>query len=158
DLAADVPPSESPLARDQRAPILFRMSVAAPVSSPEPQTGLEPLGPLAARLNAADRILQKERGASVLLRGWPWFLGPVVIALAADVVAHLRGGARLGIDVAFVLLALLGAAWCAWMAFGKRNSFEHVARTLEARHPRLGSKLINVLQLRSQTQDPALAP
>ena len=113
---------------------------------------------MAARLGAADRILQKERGATVLLRSWPWVAGVLAAALTLDVVVHLTGVARLSIDLGFVLLVVLGSAWCAWLALGKRNSFEHVARTLEARHPRLGSKLINVLQLRIQTQDPALAP
>jgi len=134
------------------------MSAAAPVSSPGPQTGLEPLGPLATRLNAADRILQKERGVILFFRSWPWALGSVVSALIADVVLHLSGSARFGINLSLFFLWLFGAAWCGWLAWGKRNSFEHVARTLEARHPRLGSKLINLLQLRSQTQDPALAP
>jgi len=49
-------------------------------------------------------------------------------------------------------------SWCAWIACGRRNSFEHTARVLESRHPRLGSKLINLLQLRAQTQDQKLAP
>lgn len=134
------------------------MSVAAPVSQPESPRGLEPLGPLATRLASADRVLQKERGATALLRSWPWVVGALVAALTLDVAVHLTGVARLSIDLGFALLVVLGSAWCAWLALGKRNSFEHVARTLEARHPRLGSKLINVLQLRTQTQDPALAP
>jgi hypothetical protein len=134
------------------------MSAAAPVLSPEPQTGLEPLGSLAARLRAADRILQKERGLGLLLRSWPWLTGAIVLALVLDVVLHLSGAARLGIDLALAVAALAGLSWCAWLVFGRRNTFEHVARVLEARHPRLGSKLINILQLRAQTQDPALAP
>src|SRR4051812_23611543 len=134
------------------------MSVAAPVSPSDSRKGLEPLGPLAARLEAADRVLQKERGATLLLRSWPWIVGPMAASLTLDVILHLTGVARLSVDFAFTLLLLLGTGWCAWLALGKRNSFEHVARTLETRHPRLGSKLINVLQLRTQTQDPALAP
>lgn len=134
------------------------MSAVTPVSPLESQTGLEPLGPLAARLSAADRILQKERGTILFLRSWPWVVGAIAAAMIADVIIHLAGGARLAIDLVFLILAVLGAAWCAWFTWRKCNSFEHVARTLEARHPRLGSKLINVLQLRSQTQDPSLAP
>ena len=133
------------------------MSAAAPVTS-KPQAGLDPLGPLAARFMAADRILQKERGATLLLRAWPWFAGFVTAAFAVDVVLHLAGSVRLGIGVTFAVLILAGVAWCAWLALGRRNSFEHVARTLEARHPRLGSKLINILQLRAQKEDAALAP
>ena len=134
------------------------MSAAAPVTSSESQAGVDPLGPLAGRLTAADRILQQERGAGLLLRSWPWMTGFLVGALILDVALHLRGGARLGIGLAFVLLTVSGVAGCAWLAWGKRNPFEHVARTLEARHPRLGSRLINILQLRAQTRDTALAP
>lgn len=134
------------------------MSAAAPLTSPERPVVVEPLGPLAARLATADRTLQKERGGRLLLRSWPWPVGYVFAAFALDVVLHLAAGVRLGISLGFLLLALAGAAWCAWIAFGKKNPFEHTARVLEARHPRLGSKLINLLQLRAQAHDPALAP
>ena len=43
------------------------------------------------------------------------------------------------------------------MAYVRRNQLERIARLLETRDPALGSKLINVLQLQSQTNDPALA-
>ncbi len=134
------------------------MSAAAPLTSHERSTVVEPLGPLAARLATADRTLQKERGGKLLLRAWPWVAGYVFAAFTLDVVLHLGAGIRLGITAGFSLLLLAGAAWCAWIAFGKRNTFEHTARVLEARHPRLGSKLINLLQLRAQAHDPALAP
>lgn len=134
------------------------MSAAAPVTSPEARTSVEPLGSLAPRLRAADRLLQRERGGSLFLRLSPW-LGAAVIALfAVDVALHLAGAARLGLDVAVLLFALGVAAICGWLAWAKCNSFEHTARVLEARHPRLGSKLINILQLREQTVDPALSP
>lgn len=134
------------------------MSAVAPVSLPEPRTAAEPLGPFAGRLAAADRILQMERGGSLLLRAWPWVAGFVLIAFAVDVILHLSAVPRLGIAAGFALLVLSGASWCAYVARGRRNPFEHTARILESRHPRLGSKLINLLQLRAQTQDPALAP
>ena len=134
------------------------MSAAAPVTSSEPQTDVDPLGPLAARLTAANRILQQERGACLLLRSWPVITGFLIAALALDVIVHLSGGVRLALGLAFLVLAFSGALWCAWLALGKRNTFEHVARTLETRHPRLGSRLINILQLRAQTQDVSLAP
>ena len=118
----------------------------------------EPLGPLAARLQTADRILQKERAGSALLRRWPWVAGFLFACFLVDVVVHLAAGPRVALGAAFVLLALCGAGWCAWIAFARRNTFEHVARVLESRHPRLGSKLINILQLRAQAHDQALAP
>jgi hypothetical protein len=134
------------------------MSAAAPVTSPEPRAVAEPLGPIAARLTAADRRIQQERGGSLLFRAWPWFAGFIFVVFALDVVLHLAGAMRLGVSLAFVLYVIGSAVWCAWVAWAKNNSFEHTARLLESRHPRLGSKLINLLQLRAQAQDPALAP
>ena len=134
------------------------MSAAAPLTSPVRSAVVEPLAPLAGRLATADRTLQKERGGKLLLRTWPWVAGYVFAAFALDVILHLAAGIRVSITASFALLLLAGASWCAWIAFGKRNTFEHTARVLEARHPRLGSKLINLLQLRAQAHDPALAP
>lgn len=134
------------------------MSAAAPVTSSAPRAAGDLLGPLAARLATADRLLQKERAARLLLRAWPWPAGAIVLAFAADVILHLGSGARLATSLVFLALLIGGACWCAWLAFGKRNPVEHTARILEARHPRLGSRLINLLQLRAQTLDPALAP
>jgi hypothetical protein len=134
------------------------MSAAAPVTLPEVRASVEPLGPLAGRLRAADRILQKERGSRLFLRLSPWVGAAILVVFALDVALHLAGGSRLGLGIAVLLLALGGAAVCAAIAWMKSNSFEHTARVLEARHPRLGSKLINILQLRAQTEDAALAP
>ncbi len=134
------------------------MSAAAPLTTPEARPAAEPLGPLAARLRAADRILQQERGGGLLLRTSPVLAGLILLCVTIDVVLHLAGAARLGLDVALLLLAIGGAGAGAWIAWGKKNSFEHTARILEGRHPRLGSKLINLLQLRAQTTDPALSP
>lgn len=134
------------------------MSAAAPVTPPEVRTSAEPLGPLAARLHTADRVLQKERGGSLFLRSSPWLGAALLVVFAVDVTLHLTGSARLGLDMALLLVALGSMAVCAWISWGKSNSFEHTARILEARHPRLGSKLINLLQLREQTTDAKLSP
>jgi hypothetical protein len=132
--------------------------MSAVVTTTERQAGPDPLGSLARRLSTADRILQKERGACLLLCSWPWVTGFIAVVWALDVVLHLSGSARLGIDLVFGALVISGAAWGIWFGWKKRNSFEHVARILEARHPRLGSRLINILQLRAQTEDSTLAP
>ena len=134
------------------------MSTTTPLPPPAPRAAAEPLGPLAARLAAADRILQIERGTARLLRAWPWMAGFVVACFAADVVLHFAAGLRAGLSIAGALAALGFGGWCAWIAWGKRNAFEHTARVLESRHARLGSKLMNILQLRGQTTDPALMP
>jgi hypothetical protein len=132
------------------------MSAAAPVTSPEPRP-VEPLGPIAARLIAADRRLQIERGGTLLLRAWPWAAGFILAAFTLDVLLHLGPIFRLALGVTFLLLLLAGAAAGTWIAWVKIHPFEHTARILESRHPRLGSKIINLLQLRAQTQDAALA-
>ena len=134
------------------------MSTTLPLPTPTAPTAGDPLGPLAARLAAADRILQRERGGVRLLRAWPWAVGFVAGCFAVDVVLHLAGGVRAGLTVTGALLALGFAGWCAWIGFGKRNAFEHTARVLESRHARLGSKLMNIFQLRAQTTDPAVMP
>ncbi len=134
------------------------MSTTLPLPPPTAPAAGDPLGPLAARLAAADRTLQKERGGVRLLRAWPWVVGFVLGCFVLDVVLHLAGGLRAGMAVTGVLLALGFAGWCGWIAFGKRNAFEHTARVLESRHARLGSKLMNILQLRAQTTDASVMP
>ncbi len=134
------------------------MSSAAAVRRPEVREGADSLGKLGGRLEAADRILQVERGGSRFLRSWPWAIGFLALCFAADVALHFAAGPRVALSAAFLLLSLAGVAWCAWLAWGKRNGFEHVARVLESRQPRLGSKLMNLLQLRAQAADAALAP
>ena len=134
------------------------MSTTLPLPPPTAPIAGDPLGPLAARLAAADRILQTERGGVRLLRAWPWAVGFVAGCFVLDVVLHLAGGVRAGLTVTGALLALGFAGWCAWIAFGKRNAFEHTARVLESRHARLGSKLMNILQLRAQTTDATVMP
>jgi hypothetical protein len=52
-----------------------RMSTMTPLPPAAQGDAAEPLGPLAARLASADRILQKERGGVRLLRAWPWAVG-----------------------------------------------------------------------------------
>lgn len=136
----------------------IRMSTMTPLFPSAQGAVAEPLGSLAVRLAAADRILQRERGGARLLRAWPWAAGLVLGFFAVDVVLHLAGGVRLGLSVTGGLLALGFAGWCAWIAWGKRNAFEHTARVLESRHARLGSKLMNILQLRGQSTDASVMP
>jgi hypothetical protein len=110
------------------------------------------------RLTAADRAHQREAGGRLLLRSVKYVCGFILAAFAVDVALHLSSGWRLGLLLALGVVAFgLGvAAW--YLAFVRRNRLEHIARFLEARDPALGSRLINLLQLQSQTDDPTLAP
>ena len=111
-----------------------------------------------AQLTAAGRTLQRERGACRFLRGVPWVLGGVLAALVVDVILHLSSGARVGLDALIAVVVLGLFAVCGWIAWVRQPAFEHTARILESRDARLGSKLINLLQLRTQTNDPRLTP
>ena len=113
---------------------------------------------LTARLGAADRCLQQEEAALIVLRSWRWLAPFLFGALAADVLLHLSAPVRLGWGLGLLALLLGIFARAVWIGCFRKSPLEHTARVLEARHPRLGSKLINLLQLRAQTRDPELAP
>ena len=93
-----------------------------------------------------------------MLRARPWVMGAVLAGFATDVVLHLVGGVRVGMSVGFFGAVLPGAGWCVWLALGRRNSYEHTARVRESRHARLGSNLMNILQLRGQSTDASVMP
>src|SRR5436190_7865987 len=114
--------------------------------------------PIMAGLRAAGRVLQHERGACLFLRACPWVLGLIVAALVGDVVFHLGSAWRVILDVSLGMIVVGVTIWAAMVAWFRTPSYEHTARVLESRDPHLGSKLINILQLRSQTQDERLAP
>ena len=110
------------------------------------------------RLLAADRAHQQEAGGGLLLRSVKYGCGVVVMLFVADVILHLQAGWRLAWLLTLVVgvLLTLGASW--YVAFIRRNRLEQIARFLEARHPDLGSRLINLLQLQAQIDDTTLAP
>jgi len=124
-----------------------------------PQHAAPPaLAPIERRFATADRRMQGEKGASLLLRSWPWLCGAILLAFAVDVALHVGAIPRLVLLGAVVLFGVAIVVTAAWIAWGRRNSMEHVARELEARDATLGSKLINLLQLHEQTTDPKVAP
>ncbi len=111
-----------------------------------------------AALSNADRVLQQERAATGILRAWPWILGLIPAAFAIDVIFHLSDNARAAMLAGYVVFLAILAGRHAALAWIRQNPPEHTARVLEARDPHLGSKLINLLQLREQSLDPGLAP
>lgn len=114
--------------------------------------------PILERLAEADRRHQHEVGGRRALRGLTGLWLGLLLLGAADVFLHLGAGVRLA-GMALLILAALGLfGWSAWLAYYRKNSVEAIARRLEERDPTLGSKLINLLQLRAQTTDPKLPP
>jgi ElaB/YqjD/DUF883 family membrane-anchored ribosome-binding protein len=110
------------------------------------------------RLVAADREHQREAGGKLLFRSVKYLCGGVAGLFAVDVILHLNAGWRLGLILALAAgVGVLGII-CWRRAFVRRNRLEHIARFLETRQPALGSRLINLLQLSEQSQDPALEP
>lgn len=115
-------------------------------------------GAITERLHRADRTCQRERGGSFFFRSIKYFLGLVLVCFLVDVFLHLNASQRLallGLWGAVVLVVLGRFAYLTWV---RRNQLERIARVLESRDPALGSKLINLLQLHSQTTDASLAP
>jgi hypothetical protein len=117
---------------------------------------LKEIQPIVSGLEAADRSFQKEQGRGFLLRACPYLLGLILFCFILDLFLQLTSTPRL------VLLSILGVVflgilgWSFYIARIRRNQLEHVARLLETRDPKLGSKLINILQLQSEAQNPKL--
>jgi len=110
------------------------------------------------RLAAADREHQKESGARLLLGNVRQVCFFILAAFILDVVFHLGAGWRLGLLLTLIagVIVLFSLSW--HLAFVRRSRLEHIARFLETRDPALGSRLINLLQLRGQMDDASLAP
>src|SRR4051794_9053282 len=118
---------------------------------------LEEIQPVVSGLEAADRSLQKEKGRSFLLRACPWLLGFIVLCFLLDLFLQLSSGPRLLLLGGLGLLCLGVLGWSYYLGHVRRNQLERIARILETRDSALGSRLINILQLQSQTTDPALS-
>lgn len=113
---------------------------------------------LTARVAAADRSLQQEKGMLLVLRSWRWLVPCFFGAIAVDVLLHLSPPVRLALSCGFLALLLGTLGRAIWLACFRRSPLEHTARVLEARDPQLGSKLINILQLRAQSDDARVSP
>ena len=111
---------------------------------------------LVRRLNAADRSYQGAKSRSFLCRSLSWLLAAILLFFALDVALHFDAGRRIALLLLFfaAVAVLLGVAFYIWRV--RRNRVERVARLVETQEPRLGSKVINLLQLDEQTRDNAL--
>lgn len=110
------------------------------------------------RLAVADREHQKEAGGRLLLRSVKYLCGALLATFLLDVTFHLSSSWRLGLLLALIFGVVFLVIFGWYRAYVRRNSLEHIARFLETRDPALGSRLINLLQLREQTHDESLAP
>lgn len=108
------------------------------------------LSHLMTRLQGADRAWQRQRAFGWLLRGIPWLLLLITLLLVADVTLHLEARTRLTLALGTLAVIASALTWLLWQAWKVQNPPERTARLLESREPALGSKLINVLQLREK--------
>jgi len=111
---------------------------------------------LVSRLNDADRSYQGAKSRSFLCRSLAWLLGVVLLLFVLDVAFHLNANRRIALFGLLLagMAVLLGVAFYIWRV--RRNRVERVARLVETQEPRLGSKVINLLQLDEQTRDKGL--
>ncbi len=117
---------------------------------------LNEMSQVVAGLRAADRSLQEEKGRSFLLRAWPWLLGGVISCFLLDLIFQLSPRGRLLLLAAVFVSGAGDLLWAWYIGRIHTNTLAHIARVLEKRDPALGSRLINLLQLESQTSDPKL--
>lgn len=111
---------------------------------------------LVLRLNAADRSYQGAKSRSFLCRAFLWLPPVVLVFFVADIAFHFSARPRVALNALLLggICVLLGVAFYIWRV--RRNRAERVARLLETQEPRLGSKVINLLQLDEQTRDSQL--
>ena len=107
------------------------------------------------RLRNADRRHQRDVARIRFLQSLKWILLVLAICLIVDLIFQFSGMTRLSVLMGCggLLVSFLG--FLAYVGWFKRNSPEHVARLLESRDETLGTKLINLLQLWEEAQDPA---
>lgn len=106
------------------------------------------------RLKAAGRSYQAEEARSFVCRTLKYFLITALVFFVADVIFHFGASVRVGLLGFFGIALLAILAWAWYLARIRQNRLEQVARLVETLEPSLGSKVINILQLEQQSQDP----
>ena len=108
-------------------------------------------------LRHAASIFAGHRAQVMLLRSVKYLVGTILLLCIADAVVHFTSGTRLGLIIT-VGLAILGLViFGLFIACLTRPKNRKMASILEKRHPKLGSKLTNILELHEQAEDPSLA-
>jgi hypothetical protein len=110
------------------------------------------------RLEAAGLVHQRHIARTILLRAVKYVALVTLVFFALDVAFHLSGRVRLflSLSLAGVVGLLLLANF--FTARVRKARMEKMARLLEDREARLGSSLINLVQLEEQARDESLAP
>jgi hypothetical protein len=114
--------------------------------------------PVITTLRKAGGVHSRRRAAVILLRALLAIVIAIPLLMLADVLFHFSGNVRLGGG-----LLLAGALLAAVVVSLSIAVFSHppllrIARLLESRNPALGSKLVNILQLDSNSRLEASSP
>lgn len=110
--------------------------------------------PILRRLRDAERVWLRGVALERFLRLVKWGCALLLFSVALDLIAQLESAPRLTLTVLLTLGALGAAAAAFWRGWIHRGPLLRIARLLESRDPTLGSKLMNVLQLEEQAEDP----
>lgn len=108
------------------------------------------------RLREADRAWRRNRSFESFLRSVKFLCAILVLVVALDLLLQLSAVPRLTILIVAAIALLVFLLVLARHAWGKSRSLLPVARHLEDRDKAFGSKLVNLIQLREQAEDPAL--
>lgn len=107
-------------------------------------------------LASADRVWQGDRAKRFFAASIKWVVLSLLLLIILDLIFHLSPWARLG-GVGLLIVGIVGIfVAMLWIALAVHSPLERIARILEDRSPELGSKLINLIQLQDQIQDPNL--
>ncbi len=112
--------------------------------------------PILRRLRDAERVWLRGMALERFLRLVKWGCALLLFCVALDLIAQLGSVPRLTLTILLTLGALGAAAATLWRGWVHRGPLLRIARLLESRDLTLGSKLMNVLQLEEQADDPAV--
>lgn len=111
---------------------------------------------LPVQLAGADRVWQGDRARRFFAASVKWFILATLLIVVADLIFHLSGWTRLAGLAAIAAAVVAVFIGMLWIALVSQSPMERIARLLESRSPKLGSKLINMIQLQKQIEDDSL--
>lgn len=109
-------------------------------------------------LRKAAAVHSRRRAVIFLLRCLLCIVIAIPLLMVADVLFHFSGNARFGSGVLLLVVAVVALGIAVFLAFFARPPLLRVARLLESRNPELGSKLVNILQLESDSRLESASP
>ncbi len=110
--------------------------------------------PVMEALRKAGVVHARQRALMFLLRSLMWIIIAIPVILIADVLIHFSDNWRLSGLVGIIAAITITLITAICMSALIRPPTLRIARLLESRNPKLGSKLINILQLADTSKAP----